>query len=329
MRPTAKIALLLLTLLTAQTAHPQSLAERLAKQHPEAPELTVRVAAGVKTKANYAQIVPILAQQLAGTSITLVPDESTGSFMSATGVCLGLDEAAIVQRDAASERAHSSDANAASCTGKYVSLGRPLYPYYGFWVVRADAPYSRVSGQISHVATGQVLNVAAGEDGSGGQITLKNLLNADPRWRSAVHPTTDGGTAALRLLRDKNIDAFFLMDARNSDMIDQSIKAQVDDRGRPIFKFLTIDAPAKFFAEADWTGKKMYQPEALTHGWFSGISTISVDAVFIIGKSWWRKDAATRAAVEQIGKAIDTANAAIRAATLTPSDWLPASEQKK
>jgi hypothetical protein len=328
MRPITAI-LVLLALLAAPALHAQSLAERLAKQHPQSAEITVRVAAGVKTKGNYAQVVPILAQQLAGTNVTLVPDESTGSFMSATGVCLGLDEAAIVQRDAASERAHVSDANAASCTGKYVSLGRPLYPYYGFWVVRADSPYSRVSGQIDHVAAGQVLNVAAGEDGSGGQITLKNLLHADPRWHSAVHPTTDGGEAALRMLRDKNIDAFFLMDDRNSEMIEQSIKGQVDERGRPIFKFLAINAPAKFFDETDWTGKKMYQPEALTHGWFGGINTISVDAVFIVSKSWWRKDGATRAAVEQIGKAIDNAGAAIRAATHTPANWVPASEQKR
>jgi len=179
------------------------------------------------------------------------------------------------------------------------------------------------------VGSGQVLNVAAGEDGSGGQITLKNLLNADPRWRSAVHATTDGGTAALRMLRDKNIDAFFLMDDRNSDMIEQSIKAQVDERGRPVFKFLAINPPANFFAETDWTGKKMYQPEALTRGWFGGINTISVDAVFIVGKAWWKKDAATRAAVEQLGKAIDTAGSAIRAATHTPTDWIPASDQKK
>jgi hypothetical protein len=144
-----------------------------------------------------------------------------------------------------------------------------------------------------------------------------------------VHPTNDGGSAALRLLRDKNIDAFFIMDARNSDMIEQSIKAQVDERGRPIFKFLAINPPAKFFEETDWTGKKMYQPETLTRGWFGGIKTISVDAVFIVGKAWWRKDAASRAAVDQIGKAIDTAASAIRAATQTPAGWVPASEQKQ
>jgi TRAP-type uncharacterized transport system substrate-binding protein len=318
----------LFAMLAATTAQAQSLSERLAQRHPAAAETTVHVAAGVKTKGNYAQIVPILEQQLSGTDVTVVPDESTGSFMSATGVCLGLDEAAIVQRDAASERAHTSDTNAASCTGKYVSLGKPLYPYYGFWVVRADSPYGRVGGQISHVPTGQVLNVAAGEEGSGGQITLRNLLAADPRWQSAVHPTNDGGTAALRMLRDKNIDAFFLMDDRSSTMIEQSIKAQVDERGRPIFKFLEINPGRKFFAMTDWTGKKMYQPVALTKGWFGSVKTVSVDAVFIVNKAWWRKDAATRAAVEALGKAIDTAASAIRAATQTPADWVPASEQK-
>jgi hypothetical protein len=286
---------ILAALLTiATSAQAQSLAERLAQQHPEAAAITVRVAAGVKSKGNYSQIVPIIAQQLASTNITLVPDESTGSFMSATGV----------------------------------SLGKPLYPYYGFWVVRADSPYSRASGQIASIHEGQVLNVAAGEDGSGGQITLHNLLASDPRWHTAVHPTTDGGTAALRLLRDKNIDAFFLMDDRSSAMVEQSIKGEVDSRGRPIFKFLTINPPEKFFDLTDWTGRKMYQPEKLTSGWFGGVNTISVDAVFIVSKSWWRHDSASRAAVEEIGHALDTAEPAIRAATRTPTNWVPASETR-
>jgi hypothetical protein len=306
----------------------QSLSERLARQHPASTQVTIRVAAGVRSKGNYSQIVPIIADQLASTGITVTPDESTGSFMSATGVCLGLDEAAIVQRDAASERAHTSDSNAASCTGKYVSLGRPLYPYYGFWVVRADSTFSRVSGQIGAVRTGQALNVAAGEDGSGGQITLRNLLGAVPRWRSAVHATTDGGDAALRLLRDRNIDAFFLMDDRSSAMIEKNIKGEVDERGRPIFKFLAINPPAAFFAMTDWTGRKMYQPETLTSGWFGGVGTISVDAVFIVSRAWWHHDSASQAAVAQLGRAIDAAGPAIRAATHTPADWVPASDAK-
>jgi TRAP-type uncharacterized transport system substrate-binding protein len=309
-------------------ANAQSLSERLAQRQPQGGEIKVHVAAGVKTKGNYSQIVPIIADNLSGSNVSIIPDESTGSFMSATGVCLGLDEAAIVQRDAASERAHTPDRYAANCTGKYVSLGRPLYPYYGFWVVRADSPFNRVSGQIDNVREGQSLTVAAGEEGSGGQITLRHLLASDPRWHTAVHATTDGGEAALRLLRDKNIDAFFLMDDRSSSMIEQSIKGEVDSHGRPVFKFLAINAPAKFFAETDWTNKKMYQPENLTNGWFGGVKTISVDAVFIVSRAWWRKDAATRSAVEQIGRALDAAEPAIRAATRTPADWVPASEGK-
>jgi hypothetical protein len=318
----------LMMLAAACSAQAQSLADRLAARHPAASQVTVRVAAGVKTKGNYSQVVPIIADQLSGTDITLVPDESTGSFMSATGVCLGLDEAAIVQRDAASERAHVSDRNAASCAGRYVSLGKPLYPYYGFWVVRADTSYNRVSGQIGGVGEGQVLNVAAGEDGSGGQITLKNLLASNPRWHSVVHVTTDGGQAALRLLRDRNIDAFFLMDDRSSSMIETEIKGEVDARGRPVFKFLAINPPSGFFDMTDWTGRKMYQPEQLTSGWFGGIGTISVDAVFIVSKAWWRHDSATQQVVAQLGRAIDNAEPAIRAATHTPSDWVPASAHR-
>ncbi len=195
-------------------------------------------------------------------------------------------------------------------------------------MVRADAGFSRVSAQVASVHQGQALSVAAGEEGSGGQITLKNLLDSDPRWRSAVHATSDGGEAALRLLRDRNIDAFFLMDDRSSTMIEKSIKSEVDERNRPIFKFLAINPPGKFFEMRDWTNKKMYQPENLMSGWFGGIRTISVDAVFIVGKAWWRHDAATQGAVAGLGRAIDAAEPAIRAATRTPSDWVPASEER-
>jgi hypothetical protein len=129
-------------------------------------------------------------------------------------------------------------------------------------------------------------------------------------------------------LRDKNIDAFFLMDDRSSTMIEKSIKGEVDARGRPVFKFLAINPPSKFFDLTDWTGKKLYQPEKLTSGWFGGINTISVDAVFIVSRAWWRHSSATQGMVNQLGRALDAAEPAIRAATHTPTDWIPASEKR-
>jgi hypothetical protein len=71
----------------------------------------------------------------------------------------------------------------------------------------------------------------------------------------------------------------------------------------------------------------MYQPENLTSGWFGGVKTISVDAVFIVSKAWWRQGG-NQAVVSQLGRAIDAAEPAIRAATKTPADWVPASESK-
>jgi hypothetical protein len=109
-------------------------------------------------------------------------------------------------------------------------------------------------------------------------------------------------------------------------MIEQSIKGEVDGRGRPVFKFLAINPPDRFFAMTDWTGKKMYQPEELTSGWFGGVKTISVDAVMIVAKSFWRRNAASAAAVTQLGRALDAAEPAIRAQTRTPAAWVPASE---
>jgi hypothetical protein len=107
-------------------------------------------------------------------------------------------------------------------------------------------------------------------------------------------------------------------------MIEHQIKGEVDASGRPIFKFLAINAPSKFFQLTDWTGRKMYQQENLTSGWFGGVKTISVDAVFIVSKAWFHKQASV---VTQLGRAIDNAEPAIRAATHTPEDWVPASQQ--
>ena len=308
---------LILCLAIAQAAHAQS-------GHAPGAEATIRVAAGLRNHGDYSTIFPIIASQFASSNIALIPDETTGSVMSATAVCLGQDEAAIVQSDAADDRAHNAD----DCSDKYLRLGRPLYPYYGFWVVRADARFTHVSGQIASIHKGQALKVAAGQEGSGGQVTLSNLLDSDPSWRASVQVRTEGGESALRLLRDKGIDAYFIMDVRNSAMIEEAIKEDVDEHKRPVFKFLSVNPPVNFFGTRDWTNNLMYQPEKLTRKRFGGIRTISTDAILIVGKAWWRRDATTRDLAAQLGRAIRTVEPAMRAATQAPTNWVPASVEK-
>jgi hypothetical protein len=59
-------------------------------------------------------------------------------------------------------------------------VGRPLYPYQGFMVVRDEMREGKFEDMVRHLAAGTVLRVAAGGSGSGGELTLRNILAANP-----------------------------------------------------------------------------------------------------------------------------------------------------
>ena len=297
-----------------------SLTERLAKTKQAA---VMQIACGKLDKANCAVVLPRIAEQASGAGLTLKPLESEGSFESATGVCLGLAEGAIVQRDAADLRARRPD-----CAGKIDGVGGALYPYYGFLVVGANAPYDTLEKLVDHTKEGQTLSIAVGASGSGGAVTFGYILRARPEWQRAIQTKDYGLETALQRVRDGNLDGFFVMDAPNSPLIDK-IANEKDAHGRAVFQFADVRPGKPFYKLTDWRGRPMYQEAVVTPGFFRSTKSVSVDAVVIVGNEF-REDRAKNgpASVEALADAIERAEPSILAETKTPKDWMAAVKRK-
>ena len=303
-------------------AYAESLSGALAANGAVKP-VAMRVACGKLDKANCAQVLPRLAQQTAGEHVELKPFESTGSTESATGVCLGLVDGAILQNDAVDLRARQPD-----CAGKVDVVGRPLYPYYGFLVVSAAAPYDTITRLIEHLPKGKALTVAVGENGSGGAVTMSNLLKYDPAWKAAVATVDYGLETALGRVKDRSLDGFFVMDAPDSPLIER-ITAEKTADGKPAFKFADVRPSDALYAVKDWAGRPMYQEAVVTPGFLRSTKSVSVDAV-VVAANQYREDrkAGGPRVVDALATAINKASAAIIADTKTPRDWTPASARR-
>lgn len=306
----------------AQAQSTPSLSQRLGKAN-DASKITMEVACGKLQKSNCAQVLPRIAEQSTPAGLALSPVESEGSLESATGVCKGVVPAAIVQRDAADLRRRSAD-----CVGRYEPVGKALYPYYGYLVAAAGSRYATLADMIDDTPQGKVRTIAAGANGSGGQVTLGYMLRANPAWKRAVSVAEFGVETALQRITDGSVDGFFVMDGPGSDLVDQ-IKTAVDASGNPLYKFLDVRPGRQFYATKDWSGRNLYQEVVLAGGFFHSTKTVSVDALMIVSDSF-REDRAKGGprAVGLLAEAIDRAQAAVFADTKTPRDWVPAAAQK-
>ena len=316
---TAALAGLLATPARAQAP---SLSQRLGTAQA-ASHIDMQVACGKLDKANCAQVLPRIAEQAASSNLGLTAVESEGSLESSTGVCLGLVESAIVQRDAADLRSRQAD-----CAGKIDGVGKPLYPYYGFLVLSAGAPYENLERLVEHVPTGKTLNVAVGEDGSGGAVTMGYILRANPDWKRVISTKNYGLETALQRIKDGSLDGFFVMDAPGSPLIDR-IANEKDANGRRVFQFGDIRPGTAFYNTKDWAGRPMFQEAVVTPGTFRSTKSVSVDAVMIVNNQF-RENRAKNGpkAVDALAAAIDRGSASIFADTKTPRDWVPASAKR-
>src|SRR5271157_2227312 len=202
MSPSRRIAAIIsLLLLAAAPAGADSLSERRAAKE-KAETVKVEAACGKLDKENCAVVVPEINSKTVSQNVRLKPLESRGSVESVDGLCDGDVQMAVVQADVLALRSARPD-----CAGKVVALGRPLYPYEGFMVVRDDQREGKFGDMIARLAPGTVLKVAAGGSGSGGELTLRNVLSNDPEWKQLVDISPDGSETALNKLRDRQIDA--------------------------------------------------------------------------------------------------------------------------
>jgi TRAP-type uncharacterized transport system substrate-binding protein len=194
---------------------------RAAKEKADTVE--VEVACGKLDKENCAVVVPEINTKTVSQNVRLKPLESKGSVESVDGLCDGDVQMAVVQADVLATRSAKPD-----CAGKVVALGRPLYPYEGFMVVRADTR-RKFGDMVARVTPGKVLRVAAGGSGSGGELTLRNILSTTPGWKEIIDIAPDGSATALNKLRDNQIDAFFVMDGPQSPLL-QEVRETIDPK---------------------------------------------------------------------------------------------------
>jgi len=314
-RTTAAIAAVFFSLSSIMPAFALNLSDQL-HANDTATHVDMNVACGKLDKSNCAQVLPRIAEQIAAFNVGLNPAESDGSLDSAKAVCQGLVPAAIVQRDAA-------DFAARKCPGKIEGVGKALYPYYGFLVIRADAPYDTLEKLVRHLPAGKTLNIAVGTSGSGGAVTMGYILDSNSEWKRAITMQYQDDTA-LQELRDGNIDGFFIMDAPGSPKIEK-IKEETDAKGHPVFQFADVRPGDAFYSIKDWSGKNLFQEETVIHGFFRDTRSVSVDAVVIVGRAFHDDRAHSGPkTVEALGVAIDKAVGTIRTDTKAPKDWQPA-----
>jgi TRAP-type uncharacterized transport system substrate-binding protein len=278
--------------LFAQGAQAESLSERrAAKEKAETTE--VEVACGKLDKENCAIVVPEINAKSVTRGVRLKPLESKGSVESVEGLCEGDVMAAVVQADVLAARVQKPD-----CAGKVVALGGPLYPYQGFMVVRAETRDDKFADMINHIKSGSVLRVAAGGPGSGGELTLRGILSATPEWKQLVDIQPDGSATALNKLRDRQLDAFFVMDGPRSPLL-QEVRETIDPKTKErVFKFLDM-RPAEKLLGLQLNGRRLYATATIEPGWFNAIKSISTPALLVVRDDFYQKDPAVAAKIRQ------------------------------
>ena len=182
---------------------------------------------------------------------------------------------AVVQADVLAVRSAKPD-----CAGKIVALGKPLYPYEGSMVVRAEAGEAKFGDMIARLAPGAVLRVAA-EARFGRRAHLRNILASAPEWKQVIDIAPDGADTALNNLRDRQIDAFFVMDGSQSPFL-QEVRETVDPKTKQrIFKFVDV-RPGEKLTAMPFNGRNLYATATLESHWFSAIKSIQTPAVIAV-----------------------------------------------
>ncbi|MBB4196580.1 TRAP-type uncharacterized transport system substrate-binding protein [Rhodoblastus sphagnicola] len=269
-----------------------SLSDRRASKD-SATVADIEVACGKLDKENCAIVAPEINAKTVPVGVRLKPLESKGSVESLNGLCDGDIQIAIVQADVLARRAAKPD-----CAGKVVGLGSPLYPYQGFMVVREETREDKFGDMIGALKPGAVLRVAAGGAGSGGEATLRAVLANAPEWKQLIDIQPDSSATALNKLRDREIDAFFVMDGPKSPLL-QEVRETLDPKTKKrVFKFVDL-RPSERLLAVTFNGRPLYATATLESGWFSAIKSISTPAVIAIRDDYYRAQLGLAAKIRQ------------------------------
>jgi TRAP-type uncharacterized transport system substrate-binding protein len=288
-----------------------SLSSRRAA-HTHTSEIALEVAGGRIDKENLALVLPEVNQRTVQSGIRLTPLESKGSVESTQGLCGGDVKIAIVQFDVLINIGNTPD-----CAGKLALLGAPLYPYLGFMITSYKVHASSFEKMINSLQTGQVLRVAAGGSGSGGEATFRRVLSVHPSWTARVSIQPDAADTALDKVKDGELDIFFVMDSPKSPLI-KEVQTSIDSKfGKPHFKFIDFRPSSELLGDIAF-GRKVYATEVVAPGFWSSTKTISTPAIFAVRNDWYQDHAPI---VGTIHKAIEDSLASIAAKTGSNPDW--------
>ncbi len=284
----------------------------IAQGNPGYGPVTLQVACGGLAKQACVKVVPRIASRTVQAGINLKPSGSGLALDTAAAVCEGEAAAAIVQRDALALIARQP-----SCAGRYDVIGRPLYPWYAFLVVKMGAPFQELGDMV-----GKRLTVT-GSPGSSGQIALRFLLRSDPVLQRSVAVSMGDPDIALAWVANGSADGFFALDTLDSDLIDR-VRRTVDAHGKPLYAFIDIRPRPEFFDIGDGAGHCLYRLTALDFGGAVPITTVSEDAVMILART--SRDIHAKGGPrpsDALSAAIDATEPAILADMKSPADWRP------
>jgi hypothetical protein len=284
--------------------------------HQDYPPIVLPVACGGVSMAACAKVLPTIAVPAARSGMDLKPAAGGIPTDTVTAVCDGHAAAAIVQHDAIALIGRQPP-----CRGHFDLVGQPLYPYYAFLIARADKPFRQLD-ELSGDKRRRV--IMAGAEGTGGQITLGFLLRSNPVLKRSINVTMGDPDVGLQQVANGSIDGFFAVEPLDSDVISR-VRRRVDTNGKPIYVFVDIRPPPEFFHTGDGAGHCLYRHAALDLGDAEPVTTVSLDAVMVIGHTFHDAHARGGSRVaDALASAIDTAQTAILAGTKSPPDWRPA-----
>ena len=113
------------------------------------------------------------------------------------------------------------------------------------------------------------------------------------------------------------------MESLDSDALDR-IRLDRDAHRKPLFAFVDVLPGAAFLQSGDVSGNCLYRLTGLDFGGPVPVTTISSDAVMIVGRGFRSAHAkGGPAAADVVASAIDAAHAEILTAMKAPSDWRP------
>lgn len=242
---------------------------------------TLDVPCGSIEKENCSIVLPEINNRLESRGIKLRPLPTQGSVASLKDLCRGVAQIAVVQEDALVAALQK-----ANCAGIIRMLGTPLYPYAGFLIARSEIAQNNLSGMVRALKPGEIIKVAAGGPNSGGDLTLRNILENSPKYSPYISIAPYLPSAITEKFARKEIDAYFLMESLASNRIKEFREAKDPLTLKPLYKIIDLAPDQLLLSRLRRTG--LYGVTTIEKHWLGSIKTITNPSVIAIREDFFR-----------------------------------------